>query len=128
MACVNQLSAKTWLERLDQSSYGLLLLFSLSMAETLIVPIPIETILIPWMLSHPHRRWTIAAVALAGNITAAACGYWLGVLAMEQWGNTLIGMFGGAEAYESVSSGCGLLSAERGIAAASRCRGISWVS
>lgn len=85
MACVNQLSAKTWLERLDQSSYGLLLLFSLSMAETLIVPIPIEAILIPWILSHPHRRWTIAAVALAGNITAAACGYWLGVLAMEQW-------------------------------------------
>jgi membrane protein YqaA with SNARE-associated domain len=97
----NQLSAKTWLDRLDRSSYALPLLFALSMAETLIIPIPIETILIPWMLSHPRRRWTIATVALAGNITAAALGYWLGVLAMEQWGDALIALFGSAETYQS---------------------------
>lgn len=96
-----QLSAKTWLERLECSSFALPLLFALSMAETLIVPIPIETILIPWMLSHPERRWIIATVALAGNITAAAIGYWLGALVMEQWGDTLIGLVGSAESYES---------------------------
>lgn len=96
-----QLSAQTWLDRLDRSSYALPLLFVLSMAETLIVPIPIETILIPWMFSHPYRRWTIATVALAGNITAAAVGYWLGALVMEQWGDTLIGWAGSAESYEN---------------------------
>lgn len=98
------LSAETWLDRLDRSSYALPLLFMLSMAETLIIPIPIEAILIPWMLSQPHRRWTIATVALAGNLTAAALGYWLGVLAMEQWGDTLVGLFGGADAFDSFSS------------------------
>ncbi|WP_213999207.1 hypothetical protein [Arsukibacterium sp.] len=100
----NPLAAQTWLDRLDRSSYALPLLFMLSMAETLIIPIPIEAILIPWMLSQARRRWTIATVALAGNLTAAALGYWLGVLAMEQWGDTLISFFGGAEAYDSFSS------------------------
>ncbi|WP_373186055.1 YqaA family protein [Halopseudomonas sp.] len=95
-----QLSAQTWLDRLDQSAWALPMLFGLSMAETLIMPIPIETILIPWMLSHPHRRWTIATVALAGNITAAALGYWLGVLAWEQWGDMLLGLAGNGETFE----------------------------
>ena len=96
-----ELSAQTWLERIDGSAYALPLLFVLSMAETLIIPIPIEAILIPWMLSQSRRRWTIATVALAGNITAAALGYWLGALAMEQWGDSLIELFGGMQAYDS---------------------------
>ncbi|MAD73651.1 MAG: alkaline phosphatase [Rheinheimera sp.] len=99
-----ELSAQTWLDRLDSSSYGLPLLFLLSMMETLLIPIPIETILIPWMLTQRRRRWTIATVALAGNLTAAALGYWLGVLAMEQWGDTLVSFFGGAEAFDSFSN------------------------
>tara|TARA_R110002126_G_scaffold75469_24_gene188424 strand:+ start:3749 stop:4336 length:588 start_codon:yes stop_codon:yes gene_type:complete len=99
-----ELSAETWLDRLDRSSYALPLLFILSMAETLIIPIPIETILIPCMLSQRRRRWTIATVALAGNLAAAALGYWLGVLAIEQWGDALVGLFGGAEAFDSFSS------------------------
>ena len=53
------------------------------------------------MLRKPEKRWVIAAVALAGNITAASLGYWLGALAMEQWGDTLISLFGGAQAYDS---------------------------
>jgi membrane protein YqaA with SNARE-associated domain len=99
----SQLLARAWLDRLDRFSHALPLLFALSVAETLIIPIPIETILIPWMLSHPRRRWAIATLALAGNITAAAIGCWLGVLAMEQWGETLIALFGSAETYESLA-------------------------
>ncbi|MHB0776177.1 YqaA family protein [Halomonas sp. WWR20] len=92
-------SARAWLDRLDRSRHALLLLFCASMMETLIVPIPIEVILIPWMLCHPRRKWTIASVALAGNLTAAAIGYYLGVFAMGQWGDTLIHLFGGQDAY-----------------------------
>lgn len=64
-------SARTWLDRLDRSRHALWLLFVASMMETLLVPIPIETILIPWMLCYPYRKWTIASVALGGNLTAA---------------------------------------------------------
>ena len=95
------LAAQTWLQRLDNSVWALPLLFLLSMLETLLIPIPIETILIPWMLGQKQRRWLIATVALAGNVTAAAIGFWLGVLAMDQFGESLIQLFGGPEVYDS---------------------------
>lgn len=96
--------ADSWLDRLDRSAYALPLLFGLSMAETLLVPIPIEAILIPWMLSHPHRRWTIAGVALGGNVFAAALGYWLGVLAWEQWGDFLLGLAASPDSFDSFAA------------------------
>lgn len=71
------------------------------MLETLLVPIPIEAILLPWMLCHPYRKWQIAGVALAGNLTAAALGYYTGVLAMDAWGEPLIHFFGTEEAYRA---------------------------
>lgn len=93
-------SPRAWLDRLDRSRHALWLLFAASMLETLLIPIPIEVILIPWMLCHPERKWTIAGVALAGNLAAATLGYYFGVFAMDQWGDTLINFFGSQEAYE----------------------------
>lgn len=92
-------SACAWLDRLAESRHAYQLLFVASMLETLIVPIPIEVVLIPWMLSHPEKKWRIAAVTLAGNLAAASLGYWLGNLAMAQWGDMLISLFGGQAAY-----------------------------
>lgn len=97
-------STRDWLERLNHSPHALWLLFGASMLETLLVPIPIEIVLIPWMLCHPERKWTIAGVALAGNLTAASLGYLLGVSVMEQWGDQLIGLFGSQEAFETYRS------------------------
>lgn len=101
MSPAQLISARAWLNRLDRSRHALWLLFVASMLETLIVPIPIEVILIPWMLCHPHRKWQIAGVALAGNLTAAALGYYAGVFAMEAWGESLIHFFGSEEAYSA---------------------------
>ncbi|MCG7601247.1 VTT domain-containing protein [Halomonas sp. McH1-25] len=92
-------STTAWLNKLSESRNAYWLLFVASMMETLIVPIPIEVILIPWMLCHPEKKWRIAAVALAGNLAAASIGYWLGNLVMDQWGDTLIQLFGGQAAY-----------------------------
>lgn len=75
------------------------LLFVASILETLIVPIPIETILIPWMVMRPEKRWRLATVALAGNLLAAAIGYGLGAWAMGQFGDQLITLFGGQQAF-----------------------------
>ncbi|ART63451.1 YqaA family protein [Kushneria marisflavi] len=77
------------------------LLFVASILETLIVPIPIETILIPWMVLRPQKRWWLASVALAGNLLAAAVGYGLGVWAMGQFNDQLIGLFGGQQAFNA---------------------------
>ncbi len=94
-------STRAWLDRLDKSRHAMPLLFVASMMETLLIPIPIEVILIPWMLCHADRKWRIATVALAGNLTAATLGYYLGLFAMDQWGDTLVGLFGGQEAYDA---------------------------
>lgn len=97
-------SATAWLNRLAESRHAMALLFLASMMETLIVPIPIELILIPWMINRPSAKWRLAAVALAGNLTAALIGYGLGSLAMAQWGDTLISLFGGQQAYSDFES------------------------
>lgn len=97
-------SAKDWISRLDRSRHALWLLFAASMLETLLVPIPIEIILIPWMLCHPERKWTIAGVALAGNLAAASLGYGVGISVMEQWGDHLVGLFGSQEAFDAFRS------------------------
>ncbi|WP_111415565.1 YqaA family protein [Billgrantia lactosivorans] len=97
-------SITAWLERLNCSPHALWLLFGASMLETLLVPIPIEVILIPWMLCHPERKWTIAGVALAGNLAAASLGYLLGASVMEQWGDQLIALFGSQEAFDAFRS------------------------
>lgn len=92
-------SATAWLDHLSRSRHAMSLLFLASVLETLIVPIPIETILIPWMLAQPRRKWRLAGVALAGNLCAAAVGYALGAWALQTWGGTLIPLFGGQDAY-----------------------------
>lgn len=104
MSRLHLTSARDWLEQLNRSPHALWLLFGASVLETLLVPIPIEVILIPWMLCHPERKWTIAGVALAGNLTAASLGYLLGVSVMEQWGDRLVGLFGSQEAFEAFRS------------------------
>ena len=94
-------SASDWLDRLNHSRHAMLWLFVASVLETLLIPIPIEVILIPWMLRHPERRWRIAAVALAGNLSAALVGFYLGAHALALWGDSLIGLFGGQQAFEA---------------------------
>ncbi|MGB8713265.1 MAG: VTT domain-containing protein [Onishia taeanensis] len=94
-------SARRWLSHLSASRHALWLLGLASVLETLLVPIPIEVILIPWMLAEPQRRWRLAGVALAGNLFSALIGYGLGSLAMSQWGDALLPLFGGEAAYQA---------------------------
>ena len=50
MSAAGITSARAWFDRLDRSGHAMWLLLLASMAETLVVPIPIEVIRIPWML------------------------------------------------------------------------------
>lgn len=97
-------SARAWVNRLARSQHALTMLFALSMMETLILPVPLELVLIPWMLCHPERRWLIAASALAGNLTAALAGYYLGFFVMDLWGPEMINFFGDQNSYEELKA------------------------
>lgn len=93
--------ARRLLEKLRRSRYGLWLLATMSFLETIIVPIPIELILIPYMAGAPDRIWRIATVTLAGCVAAALVGYGAGFLLYESVGRWFIETFAQQETYES---------------------------
>ena len=92
--------ARAWVDRLLDSPYGLLWLGLLSAAETTVMPVPIELIMVPYMLARPRRLWWVAAVALVGNIAGALLGYAVGFFLFDTLGQTLLSWLDAQQAYE----------------------------
>lgn len=89
-----------WLERLERSQHVMWLLFSLSFLETIILPIPIELVLIPFMLTNRHRLWQTAAYVTAGCLAASLFGYGIGYFLLETAGEWMINTMGWQQGYE----------------------------
>lgn len=90
-----------WLQRLNRSRHALWLLFAVSFLETIVIPIPIETVLIPFFLTNRDRLWRTAAMVTAGCLAAAAVGYAIGFFLFESLGHSVIEQFGWQESYEN---------------------------
>lgn len=93
--------ARAWLERLNRSKYALWLIGVMSFLETIIVPIPIEVVLIPFMAANRHRIWLIATVAAGACLLASIVGYGAGFLLYQSVGVWFIETFGYQSAYEA---------------------------
>lgn len=96
----NSATAVKWLERLLESRHALLLLFLLSLLESIILPIPLELILIPFMFAQRERIWLVATVTLAGCLVGASIGYSVGLWLFDSAGQWLIDHFGIQGAYQ----------------------------
>jgi membrane protein YqaA with SNARE-associated domain len=72
----------------------------MSFLETIIVPIPIEVVLIPFMAANRRRIWLIASVTLAGCVIASLLGYGVGMLLYQSVGTWFIEAMGYEQAYE----------------------------
>ena len=84
-----------WLKhKLDHSKHVDWMLTAASFAETIIVPIPIELLLIPYMIRQRARIWWTATLVLAGCLAAAMLGYAIGALFMQSIGAWAIESFG----------------------------------
>lgn len=83
-----------WLDRLNSSKRVMWVLFSASFAETIIVPIPIELVLVPFMVTNRHRLWRIAAMVTAGCLVASIIGYGIGYLFFDTVGRWALEAFG----------------------------------
>lgn len=92
--------ARKWLARLQASRHAMALLFFASFAETIIVPIPIEVILIPFMLANRHRIWWIATVTFLGCVVGALLGYGVGYLFFDTFGASVMQAMGWEQAYQ----------------------------
>ena len=82
--------AKAIAKRLADSRRAQPLLVWLSFLEATLVPIPLEAVLVPYMLLRREMVWRIAALALAGFLVASVLGYALGALAFDTAGIWLI--------------------------------------
>lgn len=88
-----------WLGRLNRSDHVLTLLFAASFLETIVVPIPIELILIPFMLANPRRVWRTAGAVTLGCLAASVLGYGVGFLLFESAGEWAIQHLGWQSGY-----------------------------
>lgn len=78
------------LHRLAHSRRAQPLLVWLSFLEAIVLPIPLEAVLVPYMLLRRDLIWRIAALALGGFLAAAMLGYLIGDLAFTTVGLPLI--------------------------------------
>jgi membrane protein YqaA with SNARE-associated domain len=87
------------LRRLADARQAQALLVWLSFLEAIIIPIPLEAVLVPYMLARRDILWRIATLALAGFLVAALFGYLLGSLAFNTLGIWSIEALGWQEAF-----------------------------
>ncbi|MGB3222716.1 MAG: VTT domain-containing protein [Desulforhopalus sp.] len=101
----NQAAGKTgsvarWHARLNKSGHVMWLLFGLSFLETIILPVPIELVLIPFMLTNRERVWKTAAYVTAGCLVASLFGYGVGYFVFETVGKLIIEIMGWQHGYD----------------------------
>ncbi len=92
----------THLRRLADARQAQPLLVWLSFLEAIIIPIPLEAVLVPYMLARRDILWRIAGLALAGFLIAAIIGYLVGALAFNTLGIWLIEAMGWQVAFGDV--------------------------
>ena len=92
---------KQWFERINGSKNMLWLLGTLSFLETIILPIPLELVLIPLMAVNRQRLWLLATVTTAGCLIASLIGYSIGLLLYQSVGTWFIEFMGMEQSYQS---------------------------
>lgn len=88
------------LKRLNDSHHALWLLFVISFMETIIIPIPIELVLIPFMITNRHRVWKTAAFVTAGCLAASMVGYGIGYFLFDILGQQVVEWMNWQQQYE----------------------------
>lgn len=69
--------------------------------ETIILPIPIELVLIPLMAVNRQRIWAIAAVTTLGCLVASIVGYGVGMVLYQSLGTWFIEFMGMEQSYQA---------------------------
>ncbi|WP_411358374.1 YqaA family protein [Pseudidiomarina salilacus] len=101
---VDDARANRWLARILESNHLLWMIFVASLLESIIIPIPLELVLIP-LLIHERERWfAIATATLAGCLVGATIGYNLGLFFFDTGGQWLIDYFGYQQAFSEFTA------------------------
>lgn len=93
--------AQRWFQRISGSRHMMWFLAVVSFMETIIVPIPIEVVLIPLMATNRDRIWRLAAATTLGCLAAAVVGYGVGMALYQSVGTWFIETMGMESGYQS---------------------------
>lgn len=96
--------AERWKRRIEQSRHGFWMIGVASFLESIIVPIPLEVVLIPYMLARRDRIWWIATITTGACLLGALVGYGVGYFVFETAGRWLVETFGWSGALERFRS------------------------
>lgn len=88
-----------WRGRIARARWRWTALGTFSFLETIVVPVPMELVIVPWMIREPSRLWRIATVTLIGCLLAALAGYAVGVFLFDTAGEWMLSTYGHADAY-----------------------------
>ncbi|HKL14549.1 MAG TPA: VTT domain-containing protein [Balneolaceae bacterium] len=88
-------------KRLIYSKYMLPGIGLASFLESTIVPIPLETILIPLMQARRKQLFIISTMALAGCILGAFAGYAIGYFIFDAVGEQIVSLLSSQEQFEN---------------------------
>ena len=74
--------------------HALWALAAVSFAESSIFPIPPDAMLIPMVLAHRDRAWTMAAVCTVASVVGGIFGYAIGYFLFEAIGRPIVEFYG----------------------------------
>jgi membrane protein YqaA with SNARE-associated domain len=89
-----------WTDRLSRSKAGLALL---SFAESTILPIPLEAIVVPLMVGHPRRALRIALIIWLGCLVGASLFYAVGYLLADPVVHPVMGLLGLEDSFDDMA-------------------------
>lgn len=78
-------------------------IFAASFSESIVVPIPLELLLIPMMQLNRSRMWNFALAALLGCIVGASFGYAVGLWLLGSVGEWIVSLYGGERMLEKAT-------------------------
>lgn len=90
--------------RLANSRKGLWSIGVLSFFESTIIPVPLEVVLIPYMLARRDILWRIATVTLLGCLLGALVGYGIGYFVFDTLGTWIVEKAGWTQQFESTKT------------------------
>lgn len=96
--------ATRWLARIRRSKHVLWLLGVFSFLETIILPVPMELVLVPLMAVDKRRIWALATATTLGCLLASLVGYGVGMVLYQSVGTWFIEAMGMQQGYEAFQS------------------------
>lgn len=93
--------------RLLRSRHILSAVFVLSLLESTILFIPLETLLIPLMQLNREKLWRLATAALLGCLCGALLGYHAGTFLLSEFNQNLVAFFGSQADFDAAQSQLG---------------------